>query len=512
MEGTPPNSPWKLGLRQRTVVLVLLIPASVLVVGLPLLFVSQHRRAEREFIDKLRSEARVLALALADPCQRDCLHEVEPPVRELLAADASLVSVEILEQGTGEVLAVWGDAPAVTGAELVRYALGSEEQVLVSEEGHPGSVLHGEGHLFQAVTPLQTQRWGDRGLPLLRLRGSSQAHNERVVNLLLLALVPGGAAGLGGVLLALWLNRRLRTAVRSIHEATLEIAQGNLERRLELRTGDELEALGESVNVMAGALAAQRRQLDAHASELQQALAERTLELQKARAVAVNQERIAAMGVLAAGVAHEIGNPLTAISAIVQGMRRRPDGEASEKVDVLAENLARIQQIVRSLVDYARAPGDDWSSVSLNALLQRTLALVRLDPRAKDVTLRERLDPELPRIESVESKLQQVFLNLVLNALDAVGGRGEVAIGSADRGHEVCVTVDDTGPGVPAELRETIFDAFFTTKAAQGGSGLGLAVSAQLIEELGGRLTVADAPLGGARFEVRIPVRREVST
>lgn len=509
MEGTPPNNPWKLGLRQRTVVLVLLIPASVLVVGLPLLFVSQHRRAEREFLDKLRSEARVLALALADPCQRGCLHEVEPPVRELLAADPSLVSVEILDQGTGQVLAVWGDAPAATGAELARYALGGEEQVLVSEEGHPGSVLHGEGHLFQAVARLQTRRWGDRGPPLLRLRGSSQAYNERVVTLLLLALIPGGAAGLGGVLLALWLNRRLRTAVRSLHEATQEIAQGNLERRLELRTGDELEALGESVNVMAGALAAQRRQLDAHASELQQALAERTLQLQKARAVAVNQERIAAMGVLAAGVAHEIGNPLTAISAIVQGWRRS-DSEVSEKVEVLAENLARIQQIVRSLVDYARTPGDDWSAVSLNALLQRTLALVRLDPRAKDVTLREHLDPELPRVESVESKLQQVFLNLVLNALDAVGGRGEVAIGSADRGREVCVTVDDTGPGVPAELRETIFEAFFTTKAAQGGSGLGLAVSAQLLEELGGRLTVADAPSGGARFEVCIPVQREV--
>ena len=493
---------WRLGLRHRILVLVFLVPASVLVVGLPLLFVSQHRRAEAEFKDRLRSEADVLALALADPCERECLHEVEPPVQQLLQNEPALLSVEIFDPKSGTLLGAWGaTGPKPSAAQLASPA----GKVWIEEEGEANSALHASGHVFAATTPLATKRWKGEEHPVLRLRGNSRAYNERVVHMLLLALIPGGVAGVGGLLLAFWLNRRLRSAVASLQDATARIARGELTERVNVRTGDELEDLGEAVNRMAAELAEQRARLDRNAEVLEEKLSARSLELEKARTIAVNQERIAAMGVLAAGVAHEIGNPLTAISAVVQGMRRREEGDG--KVEVLAENLDRIQQIVRSLVDYARPPANDWRSLSLNDLLRRTLSLVSMDPRAKEVDMSTELDPELPRVRSVEDKVQQVFLNLLLNALDALPeGKGRVQVTSRSEGDEVCVLVDDSGPGVPAELKERIFEAFFTTRVEHGGTGLGLAVSASLADELGGRLEVGDSPLGGARFTLCLPV------
>jgi signal transduction histidine kinase len=498
---------WRLGLRHRVLVLVFLIPCSILVVGLPLLFVSQHRRAEREFRDRLRSEAGVLALALADSCERDCLHEVEPPVNLLLANEPAILSIEVFDRATGQPLAGWGKTAAALDPATYQLA---EGEIVLEEEGEAPDALHASGHVFAAVTPLKTRHWKGSERPLLRIRGTSRAYNQRVVHMLLLALIPGGLAGAGGLLLAFWLNRRLRTAVSSIQEATRRIARGEFDDRVRVPTGDELEELGEDVNRMAEALAQQRDRLDKNAEVLEERLAARSLELEKARAIAVNQERVAAMGVLAAGVAHEIGNPLTAVSTVVQGLRRRSE-VPDEKVDVLAENLERIQQILRSLVDYARPPANDWRPVSLNQLLRRTLDLVRIDPRAKEVDVSADLDPELPRVESLEDKLQQIFLNLLLNALDALGeGAGRVWVKTIPGEDEVRVHVEDSGPGVPHELREKIFEAFFTTRVERGGTGLGLAVSASLAEELGGRLGVEDSDMGGARFVLRLPTKRAV--
>jgi signal transduction histidine kinase len=494
---------WRLGLRQRVFALVFLIPCSVFVVGLPLLFVSEHRRAEAEFLERLRSEAEVLALALSDPCERNCLHEAENPVSALLQNDPALLSVEVLDRETGEVLGGWG---AQGGDFDLEHVGALEDTVLLVEEGEASDPLHASGHVFAALTSLKTRRWTGRDQPLLRVRGTSRAYNERVVNMLILALIPGGIAGAGGLFLAFWLNRRLRSAAASLHQATSRIARGEFNERVSVGTGDEFQDLGEAVNTMATALGEQRSRLDQHAEILEDKLAERSLELETARAIAVNQERIAAMGILAAGVAHEIGNPLTAVSTVVQGMQRRSDG-GDEKLEILAENLERIQQIVRSLVDYARPPTNDWRSVSLNALLRKTLALVRMDPRIKEVTLTTEFDAELPRLHTVEDKLQQIFLNLLLNALDALpDGSGEVSIATRAHDGEVSVIVEDSGPGVPDELRAKIFEAFFTTRAGRGGTGLGLAVSASLVRELGGLLEVGGSSLGGAQFSLRLPI------
>lgn len=498
---------WRFGLRQRVSTLILLIPTVVVLVALPLLFNSQHHRAEAEFLEKLDSESRVLALALADRCDQGCLHNLAPPVDDLLRNEPDLLSIEILDRHSGKVLGSWGDGPEDASRLPDANAFGTDQtDVVVREESRPSGTFHHEGHVFSALTPLRTNRWKNHPQPILRIRATSKEYNQRVTGLLVLALIPGLLAGALGLVLAAWFNRRLRSAVGALMQATAEIANGHFDQRVSVRAGDELAPLGEAVNTMATALGTQRQALSANAEHLEQTVAERTLELEKARAIALGQERIAAMGVLAAGVAHEIGNPLTAISTIVQGLKRERAGDA--QVEVLSESLDRIHGLVRGLVSYARPPTKEWTQISVNDVVRRTLDLLRLDPRAKHATFTTHLDPELPRIRSIEGKLQQVLLNLTLNALDALGDSpGQVVVTTNTQGGGLRICVDDDGPGVSEELREKILEAFFTTRAGEGGTGLGLAVSVSLLEELGGSLTVAEAPQGGARFEVVLPLR-----
>lgn len=484
--------------------LVVLIPSSMLLVGLPFLFVSEHESGEQEFSKRLVSETRILGLALADPCSRGCLDEAAPPVEDLLRNEPSLISIEIFDPTTRRLLGHWGEpGPEFTGAADL-----ASDTVLLREEGHASGPFHSSGHVFAALAPLRARRWQGSAAPILRVRATSRQYNEHALELVGMALIPGVLAGVGGLLLARWLDGRLRGALGSLQLATEEIAAGNFARRVEVQTGDELETLGESVNSMAKALAEQRLRLDANANELEVRLATRTLELEKARAIAVNQERVAAMGILAAGVAHEIGNPLTAISAIVQ--RLGPEQALGDKREVLSDNLDRIQRIVRTLVDCARPPAHEWRLVSLNDAVRRTTALVQLDPRAKNVKFVLDLDPELQRVPTVEDKLRQVLLNVLLNALDALGAEGgTVSISSSSTQDTALITIDDSGSGVPPDLRAQILEPFFTTKGERGGTGLGLAVSVGLVEELRGTLEIAEATLGGARFQIGLPLERQ---
>jgi len=491
---------WRIGLRQRIAVLVLVVPVSILLVGIPFWFAAEHEAGEQAFRERLISETRILALALADPCERGCLHEAAPPVNELLRSEPGLLSVEIYDPLGKRVVGRWGQG-GPPFAERGDFAI---EDVILQEEGHSTEPLHSSGHVFAAFAVLKTRAGG---APILRVRATSRRYNERAISALGLALIPGAFVGAGGLLLAYWLDRRLRRALKSLQLVTEEIAAGNFARRVEVRTGDEIETLGESVNSMAAALADQRARLDRHANELEERLAKRTLELETARAIAVSQERVAAMGVLAAGVVHEIGNPLTAASAIVQ--RLGPDSDLGEKREVLLDNLERIQRILRTLVDYARPPANEWRKVSINDAIRRTVALVQLDPRAKDVELILNLDPELPRVETIEDKLRQVLLNVLLNALDALSGLGgRVSVCSESTSSQVQITIDDSGPGVPADLRERILEPFFTTKGGSGGTGLGLAVSESIVAELGGSMEIGQAGLGGARFQICLPLQQ----
>jgi signal transduction histidine kinase len=220
----------------------------------------------------------------------------------------------------------------------------------------------------------------------------------------------------------------------------------------------------------------------------------------------LSQARMAAFGGLAAGVAHDIGNPLACVSAELQLLEGEHDRERIESsLSVVRAQVERMARSLRELAGLMRRPRDRTTSVCLCGLVSDVLRLVRHDPRARRVRMESTLDPELPPVLAVEDDLVHVLLNLLLNALDAVpeGGRITVVARRAERGVEI--EVADTGPGMTAEVVAHAFEPFFTTKDCGRGSGLGLFLAREVVESLGGEIRVASEPGCGARLTVWLP-------
>lgn len=228
------------------------------------------------------------------------------------------------------------------------------------------------------------------------------------------------------------------------------------------------------------------------------------------------REKLAALGTLAAGVAHEIRNPLTAIKARLYTLRRAaPAPEAAEDVKAIAGEIDRLDGIVRDMLGYARPAEPRLAEVDLSAWVREFGAFVEPELSAHGISLH--LDAAVSVVVAVDpGQLRQVALNLVRNAREAFAGQpGKIVVGArrehgtlrGQRGIEVAVLcISDDGPGIPNEVQARLFDPFFTTKAS--GTGLGLPIVARLIEAHGGEIAFQTAPGKGTRFDVRLPVRK----
>ncbi|HUL59229.1 MAG TPA: ATP-binding protein [Anaeromyxobacteraceae bacterium] len=233
--------------------------------------------------------------------------------------------------------------------------------------------------------------------------------------------------------------------------------------------------------------------------------------LEAAREELLRAERLATVGRLASGIAHEVGNPLGAIAGYADLARDRirdgrPAAEVEDFLGRIAAEAQRIDAIVRDLLAFARppAPAPTLAAVELTAAVDAAVRLARVQGRLRDVEVRVDLGGG-PRVLADERRLTQVILNLLLNAGDAVGGRGRVEVaarpvpGAPDR---LALTVVDDGPGIAPAILPRIFDPFFTTKDPGRGTGLGLAVCHGIVESFGGDISAANGPRGGAVFRV----------
>jgi PAS domain S-box-containing protein len=232
------------------------------------------------------------------------------------------------------------------------------------------------------------------------------------------------------------------------------------------------------------------------------------LELERA---ARQADKLAALGTLAAGLAHELNNPIGIISSRIELMLLEADGQVlpaatREDLVVLRRHAQRVARIVQGLLSFARQSGQSRGPVDLNQIVDDTLLLVEKQAVKEGVTLARRLTPGLPPIQGDPTALEQVLMNLILNARDAVDRRGEILIETElITGHpdQVRLMIRDTGPGIPAEVLPRIFDPFFTTKPS--GTGLGLSISYGIVREHGGTVDVHSEPGRGTTFVLSFP-------
>ncbi|HSW64079.1 MAG TPA: ATP-binding protein [Dissulfurispiraceae bacterium] len=219
-----------------------------------------------------------------------------------------------------------------------------------------------------------------------------------------------------------------------------------------------------------------------------------------------NSEKLASIGRLAAGIAHEIGNPLTSIFSFVQILREIEDDEfKKESLQTVCFHVNRISEILKQLSGFSKMPVAEPKECQINEIIKTSIHLIQYDKRAKDIEITTNLDPDLPSIVVDGNQLSQVFVNLVLNAIDAMPEGGMLTVSSALRNNEIRVKFRDTGIGIPAEELSVIFDPFYTTK--EKGTGLGLSVSYTIVRKMNGTITVESEVGHGTTFTVRLPIR-----
>lgn len=238
---------------------------------------------------------------------------------------------------------------------------------------------------------------------------------------------------------------------------------------------------------------------------LEERIEYRTRELRESQALLVQQEKQAAFGLLAAGIAHEVGNPLAAISSLVQLMNRRElDDYMHQRLGMVDDQLRRIQRTLRELIDFSRPASNDVASSELQEIVQSALNVAKYYKRRKGKQIVTQFEENLPRVDVVRDQLVQVFLNLVLNALDATEEGGTIRITSRQNGSAIEVDVADDGHGIAPAQQLMLFEPYFTTKPT--GTGLGLFVCRNMIEAGGGRIRLAESTPDGSRFTVWLPI------
>jgi two-component system, NtrC family, sensor histidine kinase HydH len=308
-------------------------------------------------------------------------------------------------------------------------------------------------------------------------------------DLMLLAL--WGTGPTVGILWGAWFFRGLSRSISQI-SISLTNAAGELEHdvgRVELHPSDDLPALQDQVQLVS--------------SRIKQVMEQ----LEQARRETMRADRLAAVGELAAGVAHELRNPLTSVKLLVQtaALRSAERPLSEQQLHVVLEQIVRMENIIQGLLDFARPPVMHQVRHDLRDTLRRALNLVEGRARQQDVVIREVASPVPVPVDGDPEQLHQVFVNLLLNGIDAMPQGGELEVGIRSEGAPggSQVTIGDTGSGISEAVMARMFQPFVTSK--ERGTGLGLAISHRIVMQHGGKLTAANQAVGGALFTVELP-------
>ena len=294
-------------------------------------------------------------------------------------------------------------------------------------------------------------------------------------------------------------------------EATDKIAKGDLDHRVDIDRRDEIGQLAGSFNRMTEDLKRANEGLTQWGRVLEKRVEERARELQTMQAVMIQSEKLASLGKMAAGVAHEINNPLTSILIQAHLLLEtcEPGNPSLENLTLIADETSRCAEIVKGLLEFARMTPAQPTKADVNDIIERSIQLLEKQASVRNIKIIKALDLSLPSIDLDKNKMQQVFSNLIINACDAMAGGGTLTITSRlglDR-RQIEILFADTGMGIPEENIHKLFDPFFTTKSA--GTGLGLAVSYGIVQQRGGKIGVRSEVGQGSVFIVILPLDQQ---
>lgn len=301
--------------------------------------------------------------------------------------------------------------------------------------------------------------------------------------------------------------------LRRMVEATQRIARGDLSHQLEVKSRDEIGSLADSFNQMTTELKIANAKLVDWGKTLEKKVEERTKEIKEMQAHLIQSEKLASIGKLAAGVAHEINNPLGGILMYSHLLLEdaEKDSQTADNLKKIIRETSRCKEIVRGLLDFARPKDPEMSDVEINDLLDRSLSLLERQALFQNIKVEKKYSTAPQKIIADGAQLQQVFTNIILNAAEAMDGKGTLTLITIqnEAENQIEIHLKDTGQGIRDEDMKRLFEPFFTTKEVGKGTGLGLAVSYGIVQRHGGDIEVHSQIGKGSTFIVKLPIKRD---
>jgi signal transduction histidine kinase len=619
----------RITLRQKAIGSILLVYVLLTSYFLYFTVVDQHHNAEEEMINAAQSKANLISLAISEHLLRKDETFLQAFVEQAIN-NRDIEYIRIVNS-KGNVLAQKGPLPDPSAnrdkAPHERRPFSIAQKITALE-----GPLHGSGHIFDIYVPI-VYEGKDVGGFFLGI--NTRRVNRRLAKATYVGIAFITMTILIGSLLTYLMERRMRGSLKKLIQTTTHMARGDMDQRVNIEIGDEVQELGESFNRMAQALAekekelvkarntmlsmfngitsgiayiskdyeilhanrayvellkdvtgysfakglkcfalfgqeqdickkcpgksamqngkpkdlereiilkngkryvfrihaypvqdmqentvgfveylmdvTQQRKLEdevkTYTEHLEEIAQEQTRKLKEAQVHISHQEKIAALGQIAAGVAHEIGNPLSVLSSLVRVLEAGSRNQyPQEKIKVMKDQIDRISKILREMMDFSRPTTHRKSLIHSNQIIQSALGISKYDKRLKGIHVITSLDNEIPALKMNGDKLLQVFLNIIFNAADAMNAEGKLTVTSKLENNSVLVQFEDTGPGIPEHLLSRLFEPFFTTKEVGDGMGLGLSVSFGIMQTMGGMIRASNRKGGGSVFTVEIPL------
>jgi signal transduction histidine kinase len=405
---------------------------------------------------------------------------------------------------TQSQIALIADGNIIPGASTLQSEEDNEQFAKVFEEsssdGAAGGVrpqiVNGE-HFFSTTGSLQPLG-GNHVLGYVLMNSYEQSLSEANRTLWLLLGFSFCAILIGGA--AVWfLVNRVTEPLRELHDSAEAVGRGDFSRRVPVRGHDECGELAVVFNQMTANLQQSRAEL------------EKTVEtLKNTQEQLIQSEKLSGVGEFVAGVTHELNNPLAAVMGFSEMLKESDvDPKHRRYLDMIHKSAQRCQKIVQSLLSFARRHQPERKPVSMNSLIESVLEIVHYQLRTSNIDVTTQLDPNLPVVFADAHQIQQVLLNVINNARQAVEAhtpRGSIKIITETTDANVRVIIHDNGPGIPEENLRRIFDPFFTTKEVGKGTGLGLSLCYGIIREHGGTITPLNRHGEGATFIIELPI------
>lgn len=359
----------------------------------------------------------------------------------------------------------------------------------------------GNGHYFYIAGRFNTLG-NDKSLGYVLLSSYEDSLQTLRATQQVLVLVSLGAILFGGAFIWFLINR-VTQPLRELRDSVEAVGRGDFSRRVSVHSQDECGELADAFNQMTANVQQSRAEL------------EKTVEtLKTTQGHLIQSEKLSAVGEFVAGVAHELNNPLAAVMGFAELLRDAGvDSQYKRQLDLIYKAAHRCHKIVQSLLSFARRHAAERKPVCANELVEAVLEIVAYPLRTSNIELVLALDPQLPSVLADGHQIQQVFLNIINNARQALEGKsaaGKITITSTASEKSVRVTIQDNGPGISPDNVRKIFDPFFTTKEVGKGTGLGLSLCYGIIKEHGGNIYAESQPGHGAAFIIELPIAHGV--